>query len=90
MFRITVLPSAETFEVTADETVLSAALAAGVLLARSCRNGTCRACRCKLVRGSAEHTIEWPGLSREEKAEGWVLPCVLRALSDCVLDTSAT
>lgn len=90
MFRITVLPSAESFEVNADQTVLGAALSAGVLLARSCRNGTCRACRCKLVCGSAEHTIEWPGLSREEKAEGWVLPCVLRALSDCVLDTSAT
>lgn len=74
----------------ADQTVLSAAQAAGVQLARSCRNGTCRACRCRLVRGSAEHTIEWPGLSLEEKVEGWVLPCVLRALSDCVLDTSAT
>ena len=89
MFRVTVLPSVKTFEVNADQTVLSAALAAGVLLAKSCRNGTCRACRCKLLRGRAEHTIEWPGLSREEKAEGWVLPCVLRALSDCTLDTSA-
>jgi ferredoxin len=89
MFRLTVLPSAQTFEVNSDQTVLSAALAAGVALARSCRNGTCRACRCKLVHGKAEHTIEWPGLSREEKAEGWVLPCVLRALSDCTLDTSA-
>ena len=89
MPRVTVLPSADTFEANADQTVLSAALAAGVLLARSCQNGTCRACRCKLVRGAAKHIIEWPGLSREEKAEGWVLPCVLRALSDCVLDTSA-
>ncbi len=89
MFLVTILPAAETFQVAPDQTVLSAALAAGVPLAKSCRNGTCRACRCKLLQGSAEHTIEWPGLSRDEKAEGWVLPCVLRALSDCVLDTSA-
>jgi len=89
LFLVTILPAAETFQVTSDQTVLSAALAAGVQLAKSCRNGTCRACRCKLLRGRAEHTIEWPGLSRDEKAEGWVLPCVLRALSDCVLDTSA-
>jgi len=90
MFQVTVLPSVETFEADANQTVLNAALAAGVVLPRSCRNGACRACRCKLVRGSAEHIIEWPGLSREERADGWVLPCVLRALSDCVLDTSAT
>ena len=70
--------------------MLNAAMAAGVQLAKSCQNGTCRNCRCKILRGKAEHTIEWPGLSREEKAEGWVLPCVLRALSDCTLDTSAT
>jgi len=89
MFRVTVLPSANTFETDAEQTVLSAALAAGVLLAKSCQNGTCRACRCRLIRGTAEHTIEWPGLSRDEKVDGWVLPCVLRALSDCVLDTSA-
>lgn len=90
MFRVTVLPSAQTFETDAGQTVLSAALAAGIGLRKSCQNGTCRTCRCKLLRGRAEHTIEWPGLSREEKAEGWVLPCVLRALSDCVLETSAT
>jgi len=89
MFRVTVLPSAETFEAAADQTVLEAALAAGIPLRKSCRNGTCRACRCRLLRGHAQHVIEWPGLSREEKAEGWVLPCVLRVLSDCVLDTSA-
>ena len=88
MFQVTVLPSGTTFEVNADETVLSAALAAGVPLPKLCRNGTCRTCRCKLLSGTAEHTIEWPGLSREEKAEGWVLPCVLRPLSDCVLDNS--
>jgi len=90
MPRVTILPSAQTFEASADQTVLRAALAAGVQLLSSCRNGTCRSCRCKLLRGVAEHTIEWPGLSRDEKAEGWVLPCVLRALSDCVLDASPT
>jgi ferredoxin len=88
MFRVTVLPSVETFETAPDQTLLDAALAAGVLLPKSCRNGTCRACRCRLLRGTAEHVIEWPGLSREEKVEGWILPCVLRVLSDCVLDTS--
>ena len=89
MHRITLLPSGRQFDAADGQFVLAAALAAGIALASSCRNGTCRACRCRLADGRAEHVIEWPGLSREEKAEGWVLPCVLRPLTDCVLDLSA-
>jgi hypothetical protein len=29
--------------------------------------------------------MAWPGLTTEEKAEGFVLPCVARPLSDVVL-----
>jgi hypothetical protein len=32
------------------------------------------------------YSIEWPGLSAEEKAEGWILPCVALARSPCVLE----
>jgi hypothetical protein len=38
-----------------------------------------------LEKGSIAYEIEWPGLTREEKAEGLVLPCVARPLSDVVL-----
>jgi hypothetical protein len=38
-----------------------------------------------VLRGEVVHTIEWPGLSREEKAEGWILPCVARAISEAEL-----
>ncbi|MFP5392026.1 MAG: (2Fe-2S)-binding protein, partial [Gammaproteobacteria bacterium] len=31
----------------------------------------------------------WPGLSREEKQEGWILPCVALARSDLVLAAPA-
>lgn len=41
---------------------------------------------CKLERGLVEYQIEWPGLTKEEKAEGWILPCVAEAKSDLVLD----
>lgn len=86
MARITLQPSGWQFDARDDQTVLQAALAAGIRLPNSCRNGTCRTCRCRLLSGEAVHTIEWPGLSREEKAEGWVLPCVALAASDVVLD----
>jgi len=49
------------------------------------RNGTCRSCRCVVDEGMAHHTIDWPGLSRDELTEGWILPCVCEALTDMVI-----
>ena len=51
----------------------------------SCRNGTCRTCFSKLESGQVRYEIEWPGLSAEEKAQGYVLPCVALPCSDVVL-----
>jgi hypothetical protein len=39
----------------------------------------------RLDHGQAHYRIEWPGLLAEEKAEGWVLPCVAQASSDLAL-----
>ncbi|MDP2679188.1 MAG: 2Fe-2S iron-sulfur cluster binding domain-containing protein [Rhodoferax sp.] len=51
----------------------------------SCRNGTCRTCFSKLERGQVRYEIEWPGLSADEKEQGYVLPCVAYPCSDLVL-----
>lgn len=66
--------------------LLEAAQQAGVRLARSCRNGTCRRCLCRLQSGRVSWRVEWPGLSAEEKAEGWILPCVAVAEGNVVID----
>ncbi len=66
-------------------TLLEAARAGGIELRSSCRNGTCRACMARLLEGSVRYVVEWPGLLAEEKAEGWVLPCVAVPTSDLVL-----
>lgn len=68
------------------QTLLQAAHAAGIRLPRSCQNGTCRACMCKMLDGRIAYRIEWPGLLAEEKADGWVLPCVALAHGDVVLE----
>lgn len=85
-FRVTLLPGGETFAAPANQTLLLAGLAAGVALPWSCRNGSCRTCLAQLVEGRIEHRIPWPGLSREEKAEGWILPCVAEPRSDLALN----
>jgi len=51
----------------------------------SCRNGTCRTCIGQLESGLVRYDIDWPGLSAEEKQEGYVLPCVAYPCSDLVL-----
>jgi hypothetical protein len=38
------------------------------------------------VSGRVRHIVEWPGLSLDEKDEGWILPCVAEALDDLTLD----
>ncbi|MEX3960099.1 2Fe-2S iron-sulfur cluster-binding protein [Trinickia sp. EG282A] len=82
---VRVEPLGRTFEAPADLSLLEAAGFAGIRLPRSCRNGTCRSCICRMVSGRVIYRIEWPGLTKEEKAEGLVLPCVAVAETDLVL-----
>jgi ferredoxin len=68
-----------------DETLLAAALRAGLDVPSSCRAGTCRACMALLESGDINYIVEWPGLIPEERVQGWVLPCVAQARSDVTL-----
>ncbi|HEX5805323.1 MAG TPA: 2Fe-2S iron-sulfur cluster-binding protein [Macromonas sp.] len=87
-FTVQVEPAGLQFDAEADLTLLESASFGRVELPSSCRNGTCRACICKLVSGTVQYTIEWPGLLPEEKTEGYVLPCVARATSNLVLENA--
>jgi len=82
-FQVSITPSGLRYQqVRPAQSLLQAALDAGIRLPSSCRNGTCRACICQLDVGEVDYLIDWPGLSREEKADGWILPCVATARSD--------
>ncbi|MFZ6657554.1 2Fe-2S iron-sulfur cluster-binding protein [Undibacterium sp. TJN19] len=86
---LTIQPHNWPCELRETDSLLEAALLAGIRLPNSCRNGTCRTCMCKLVSGEIVYRVEWPGLSLEEKQEGWILPCVAQAHTDVVLDVPA-
>ncbi len=83
---LTLDPLGERVPVHAGQSLLEAALAAGVELPRSCRNGTCRACRCQMTSGSVSYRIEWPGLSPDEREASEVLPCVALPEGDVTLN----
>jgi ferredoxin len=86
IFTVKVLPADLQYDVEGDLTLLEAAEMSRVQLPSSCRNGTCRTCMCRLVSGDVTYTIEWPGLTPEEKTEGYVLPCVARPTSNVVIE----
>ena len=75
------------FEAPASLPLLKAAELAGLALGvSSCRNGTCRACVCQLVSGQVAYRIDWPGLSADEKRDGYFLPCTAYPSSDLVIE----
>jgi uncharacterized 2Fe-2S/4Fe-4S cluster protein (DUF4445 family) len=44
---------------------------------------------CRLLQGQVHYVVEWPGLSSDEKEEGWILPCVAQARGDLIIDAPA-
>ena len=75
-FQITVQPSGHQFSCEADETVLSAAIRAGVGLPYSCKSGACSSCKGKVVSGSVKHkAYQSRSLTDDEAAQGYSLLC---------------
>ena len=89
MMKVLFEPKGLLYETDAQSTLLEAALRSGVVLPNSCRNGTCRTCICLMRSGSVAYRIEWPGLSFDEKREGYILPCVAVAQEDVVIESPA-
>jgi ferredoxin len=87
--RATLASQGWQFETDEATTLLLAAQRAGIRLPSSCRNGTCRTCLCQLDSGTIRYLIDWPGVSREEKQQGLILPCVCVAATDVVLTVPA-
>lgn len=78
-------PDGQTFDAWPEQPLLQSMESGGLDWPSSCRNGTCRTCIGKLQSGQVRYQIEWPGLSSEEQAEGYVLPCVAYPCSDVAL-----
>lgn len=75
----------QTFDAWTNQPLLHSMEQGGLDWPSSCRAGNCRTCLGKLLSGRVRYEMEWPGLSAEEKAEGYVLPCVAYPCSDVLL-----
>ena len=70
--------------VAEDESILDAALRAGMELPFACKGGMCSTCRAKLVEGDAQMEVNY-SLEPWELKAGFILTCQARPLSDKVV-----
>jgi len=86
-FQVTVTPSGRQFSCEADETVLSAALRAGVGLPYGCKNGACGSCKGKITSGNVVHgNHQQRALPDTEEAQGLSLFCCAKPQSDLTIE----
>jgi CDP-4-dehydro-6-deoxyglucose reductase len=88
-FQVQVLPQGRAFEAAPRETLLEAALRAGLSPPYRCNNGSCGECRARLVSGRLHngrpHEFR---LRTAEKANGWFLLCCSAPASDLQIETA--
>lgn len=86
-FKVTVLPSRHEFTVEDGQTVLDAALAAGIVLPYSCRNGACSTCKGKVVEGAYDSGRGTAQIIDEgDRQQGYTLFCQTRPLTDLTIE----
>ena len=86
-FQVTVEPSGRQFGCDEDETVLAAAIRAGVSLPYGCKNGACGSCRGKLLAGEvSHHAHQERALPVADEARGFALFCCATPHSDLVIE----
>ena len=77
------------FDVAQGQTVLQAALDAGIDLPYSCRSGTCRTCISRVISGSIEHDPDYIDdllIEADEVAAGYRLLCSSFAYTDSLVE----
>ena len=82
-FTVTTEPGAQSFSARATQTVLEAALDAGLLLPYGCRDGACGACKAHILAGDIDQgAVSDTALTSQERADGMALLCKAVAHSD--------
>ncbi len=82
-YQVIVKPSNHTFTIETGESILQAALRQGISLPYGCRNGSCGACKGKILQGHVDYgRYDETTLTEQDKQNGLALFCCASALSD--------
>lgn len=89
--KITAEPGHLCFPANDDETILDAALDAGLVMQYGCKSGACGACKCKIISGEIELGNYQPhALSDQERTNGYTLACKTIAKTDLTIQATLT
>lgn len=87
--QVTLQPSGHEFLVEGNDTLLEAALRAGVSLNYGCSNGNCGDCQARLVSGQVKKVHPYDYVLKEaDKANGTILLCSYTAITDVVIEAA--
>lgn len=86
--KVRLVPGNHEFVVEGEETLLEAALRAGMSVNYGCSNGNCGDCRARVVAGEVRRIRPHDHVFTDvEKQQGYTLMCSVTAASDLVLET---
>jgi CDP-4-dehydro-6-deoxyglucose reductase len=85
--QVRLLPDGREFFVEGKDTVLEAALRAGLSMAYGCSDGSCGLCKARVVSGEVRRSraSSYP-LSADEQQQGYTLLCAHAATTDLVIE----
>ena len=88
-YKVTLKTPEGEHEIECDEdlAIVDAAEDQGVNIPYSCRNGSCSVCTGKLVSGTIDQEDQMY-LDECQIEQGYVLTCVAKPTSDCVIETN--
>jgi CDP-4-dehydro-6-deoxyglucose reductase len=82
------LKSGTRFPVNDGETILDAALRAGLSVEYSCKTGRCGSCKTRVSAGETVALMHEADLAPEALSAGWILSCCRTAANDVTLETA--
>ncbi|MDI4665631.1 2Fe-2S iron-sulfur cluster binding domain-containing protein [Xanthobacter autotrophicus] len=86
-YDLTIAPLGQTIAIAEGQTILDAALRAGIYLPHACCHGLCATCKVKVADGAVDHgEASSFALMDFEREEGLCLACCARAESDLVIE----
>jgi phenol hydroxylase P5 protein len=86
-YEVTIEPTGDVIEVEEGQTILDAALRAGIYLPHACGHGLCATCKVDVLEGEVEHGEASPfALMDMERDEGKCLACCAIPSSDLTIE----
>jgi ferredoxin len=83
-YEVTFAATGRSVTASGSHTILEMAEAEGIAIPSSCRSGVCQACRTRVADGDVD--CQSSVLDPDDRADGFILPCVSWPQSDVVLE----